>query len=313
MSQAYYVRIRGRVHGPIDRTKLDHLVARGQLSRIHEISTDGQNWQAASTMPELFVQPVAAAQPIENSGHEVPSRTISNTNSPSSPPTTTESSQPHDEPGFDLVEDSTSWYYAVGGSQLGPIPINDLANLIRTHQVSQRDLVWTNEMENWVEAGTVSSLASLFKTEHTPTNTESYGHDFTATDGGTDDVIHFELQQWSGSVGWVRNLAFFLGLLSSGKGIVGILSCLVDFSTGKLLSGLVQMVVGVLIAWTGVTLVRLKRELNATSEVRTSNAIAATLRMTTPVWRSLAVSLIAMIIGLLFLLLVEYPSGPESS
>jgi hypothetical protein len=54
MDNQYYIRIRGRVLGPYDMEKLQALVRRGQLSRIHEISGDGVNWLPAPTLPGLF-------------------------------------------------------------------------------------------------------------------------------------------------------------------------------------------------------------------------------------------------------------------
>ena len=54
MDTALYMRIRGRVLGPYDQEKLQGLARRGQLSRMHELSTDGVSWVRASNFPELF-------------------------------------------------------------------------------------------------------------------------------------------------------------------------------------------------------------------------------------------------------------------
>ena len=50
-----YIRVRGRVLGPYDQERLQQMVRRGQLSRMHEISTDGTHWVRAATYSELFV------------------------------------------------------------------------------------------------------------------------------------------------------------------------------------------------------------------------------------------------------------------
>jgi len=55
MDTQLYLRVRGRVLGPYDQEKLQSLVRRGQLSRMHEVSTDGTHWVQAGTYPELFV------------------------------------------------------------------------------------------------------------------------------------------------------------------------------------------------------------------------------------------------------------------
>lgn len=54
MDTQLYLRVRGRVLGPYDEEKLQSLVRRGQLSRMHEVSTDGAHWVRASTYAELF-------------------------------------------------------------------------------------------------------------------------------------------------------------------------------------------------------------------------------------------------------------------
>ena len=56
-----YVRLRGKVHGPFDETRLKAMVNRGQLSRIHQVSEDGNSWTKASAYDELF----AAAEGLE--------------------------------------------------------------------------------------------------------------------------------------------------------------------------------------------------------------------------------------------------------
>src|SRR5258708_33548221 len=49
-NQQYFIRVRGKVLGPFTLEKLKALRARGQFSRIHEVSTDRQDWQPASTL-----------------------------------------------------------------------------------------------------------------------------------------------------------------------------------------------------------------------------------------------------------------------
>jgi len=54
VSELYFVRIRGRVQGPFDLEKLQQMVRRGRLSRIHELSSDRKSWCSAAENPELF-------------------------------------------------------------------------------------------------------------------------------------------------------------------------------------------------------------------------------------------------------------------
>jgi len=54
MSETYYIRIRGKVSGPHDLDQLKEMKARGQLSPIHEASTDKVSWWPARRLEEIF-------------------------------------------------------------------------------------------------------------------------------------------------------------------------------------------------------------------------------------------------------------------
>ncbi len=54
------------------------------------------------------------------------------------------------------------WYYALGSSRFGPVPMARLVELIRVGQVRPDTLVWREGMGDWVAARTVAELqASL--------------------------------------------------------------------------------------------------------------------------------------------------------
>jgi uncharacterized RDD family membrane protein YckC len=50
------------------------------------------------------------------------------------------------------------WYYAVGGQQRGPVPLETLRTLAASRQLQPQDLVWSPAMENWQQAGSVEGL-----------------------------------------------------------------------------------------------------------------------------------------------------------
>ena len=50
----YYVRLRGRQTGPYDLPTLKKLARQGQVSRLHQVSSDGVSWQSAATVESLF-------------------------------------------------------------------------------------------------------------------------------------------------------------------------------------------------------------------------------------------------------------------
>lgn len=63
----YYVRQRGRVHGPFPLSKLRAMSLRGQFSRVSEISLDGRSWMSAARLDEVFGESPSIA---ENAGEK---------------------------------------------------------------------------------------------------------------------------------------------------------------------------------------------------------------------------------------------------
>lgn len=53
----------------------------------------------------------------------------------------------------------SSWYYAKGGQQNGPVPLDDLVRLVGTGTVAPTDLVWREGMKDWLPAAQVPELA----------------------------------------------------------------------------------------------------------------------------------------------------------
>ncbi|MDO5565088.1 MAG: GYF domain-containing protein [Planctomycetia bacterium] len=54
-----FIRIRGRVHGPLSETQITQMIQQGKAGKFNEVSTDGKNWKRASEFPELFPQKVS--------------------------------------------------------------------------------------------------------------------------------------------------------------------------------------------------------------------------------------------------------------
>ena len=50
------------------------------------------------------------------------------------------------------------WYYASGGQQQGPVPLESLKQMLASGQVQPGDLVWSQGMPNWAAANTVPGL-----------------------------------------------------------------------------------------------------------------------------------------------------------
>lgn len=156
MSDTYFVRIRGRVHGPMDMTRLQTLAQKGQLSRIHEVSRDSRSWQSASTVPEIFqkrADAVAAKAATIDARRTVapePRQAAAAAENPS-------------EPATNVSSQSKVWHYSINGSQYGPASLLELTNLIRSGSIKRDDLVWKQTMAQWGEAGHIPELAGLFQ------------------------------------------------------------------------------------------------------------------------------------------------------
>ena len=56
MNGRYFIRVRGRKHGPLTAEQLHSLARRGRFARHYEVSTDGKSWRQASEFPELFAR-----------------------------------------------------------------------------------------------------------------------------------------------------------------------------------------------------------------------------------------------------------------
>ena len=62
--ETYFVRSRGKVTGPFDLGGLQRLVKLGMLSRVHEVSTDKQNWVSAATVPGVLQEAALRAPTV---------------------------------------------------------------------------------------------------------------------------------------------------------------------------------------------------------------------------------------------------------
>ncbi len=49
-----YVRFRGRTVGPLTSQKIQDMVRRGQITRLHELSDDGSSWTRADEFRDFF-------------------------------------------------------------------------------------------------------------------------------------------------------------------------------------------------------------------------------------------------------------------
>jgi hypothetical protein len=309
MSGEYYVRIRGRVHGPLTLQKLHNLVQKGQLSRIHEISPDGRSWQPAAKMAELFTSPASVTAPSTGAAGFSPAASEQT----ESFVDLSKGSDPRDvwDGNSAAAIPSESWYYAIGGAQQGPVSTAQLIDLIRTVTVTPSSMVWKNDMDTWTEASNVATLIPHFQsrarsqanphlnnsgatTSNRPTD-DGFNSEAIST-GRFEDVVNFELQKWSGSLLLAQIAAILAGLLSIVGGIFCVLAFVVSVQFSTIVIGLLNMTVGGMTLMVGIAMVKLRRQVNDAALKSSGESIMHAIRAVTPVWKILAWTLITTIV-----------------
>ncbi len=161
MDTQLYLRVRGRVLGPYDQEKLQTLVRRGQLSRMHEVSTDGTHWVRASTYAELF-----AGAPVKL---VVPEMVVAAPPPPAQQPANDFTLALADEAGTEapaspkavLPAAGRGWYYENLGAQHGPVDESYLRQMLAVGQLDSEALVWNDSMPQWIAASQIPGLLPM--------------------------------------------------------------------------------------------------------------------------------------------------------
>ncbi len=139
-----YVRFKGKTLGPLTSNKVQELIKRGQITRMHELSSDGMSWMRAEEFGNIFqTQRNAASQSSGPRGETtVGAPTTSVANLPASAPRVGEAPEPKVE-----------WYAHIDGENQGPINSSKFMQMIDSGQVSVDTLVWRAGFEDWQPAG----------------------------------------------------------------------------------------------------------------------------------------------------------------
>lgn len=150
MSDSYYVRSQGKVHGPFSFDDLKTKAGKGHLKKTHQVSTDRRKWQPARRVEGLFPPPPKPPQPTpEAKAPEVVE------------PELVEVSLIDDEP-LEVVEpeDETEWHYCLQGDEQtqGPILETRLKKLFQSGRLPYDTLVWNETLGDWVEANRIPAL-----------------------------------------------------------------------------------------------------------------------------------------------------------
>ncbi|MEZ6115711.1 MAG: DUF4339 domain-containing protein [Pirellulaceae bacterium] len=138
MSNSYYVRLRGKIAGPFDEQKLLELAKRGQFSRVHEVSSNQQEWQRAGDVFSFFQAKKS-------------SRDASSSHSDR------KGSQPANETNANAPSES-SWYLAHQGAEVGPMTFAELKQRVNALASPHDASVWRQGFQDWQPANSIDGL-----------------------------------------------------------------------------------------------------------------------------------------------------------
>ncbi len=139
----FFVRIRGKVHGPFSVKQLSALRSQGRFSETDEVSLDGNTWEPASTLEQLFA---SLQKPSQTKSREMNAEPI---------PVSASSTSKSPTPARDA---SAVWHYSVNDEQLGPVSLSELRQMLDLGRLTLRDLVWRQGMSEWCTASEVKEL-----------------------------------------------------------------------------------------------------------------------------------------------------------
>ncbi|GAB6167502.1 hypothetical protein JCM19992_35020 [Thermostilla marina] len=125
-NSVYYVQVRGKALGPLRFDQVKQLIDRGQLTRSHPVSKDGNGWCAAGNLAELF--------PPDPTPEPDPEPAAESASSGDKPPQTA---------------DETKWYYEIDAQEFGPVPESQIRSLIASGALTAKNHVWCAGMESW--------------------------------------------------------------------------------------------------------------------------------------------------------------------
>ncbi len=167
-----YIRFKGKVLGPLTFHKIQDLARRGQITRMHDLSSDGVNWVKAEEFGNVFSQArspgsdapreeVPAAQDHGNSTQALPKSPLNATKgAPLLDGTGTNKKELLPRPG-ESPDQTIQWYAHLNGANQGPLSSSNLEAAVKTEQITRETLIWRAGFDDWKPA--VQGFPELFK------------------------------------------------------------------------------------------------------------------------------------------------------
>lgn len=222
MTDQYYIRIRGRVQGPFDSEKLRTLARRGQFSRLHEISLDGNTWTTAKDYPDFFQ---GASQPIAEARGATSSSTAQTPTMAATP--------------------KTEWFYLQGGQTRGPVEQSAFVSMVLAQQLPIETEVWKDGMTDWIPANRVSGLLPMQSGINGGTQNPSVHSSNNGSVSSSEKVDTIVIRSLTEGRPWVNFLAimgYIWGALAFCAAILSIILAARAKAGPLLASGLFQLI-----------------------------------------------------------------------
>lgn len=251
-----FIRFKGKTLGPLTSTKVQELVRRGQITRMHELSSDALSWTRAEEFGDFF-RPTRSATASPQGGAANATRTTDSASydqlemAPVSRP----------RPGEAAV-DNVEWFAHIGGANRGPMTTIAMNAKIQSSEIERDTLVWRSGFDEWMPA------ADAFADQFAPAQSDSlsaasFGSSMT---GRSDSEL---IERMVRPRGWVMFLSISLMVLSAISTIYVITQMVVGTETrfaGRgsgviVLAGLMSLTFNGLTAFGAVLLLKYARGL----------------------------------------------------
>lgn len=245
-----YVRFKGKTLGPLSLQKARDLVRRGQITRMHELSTDGVSWMRGEEFGSLFQssRPTVAERETLVAGSEIPSGVVSESRGTGPDGPNPQRPEPTDSKRVETVEPSVQWYAHIDGENRGPLDKRAVQSAIEEGKITGDTLVWRAGFDDWKRASECFSRKIGKRPDPMVDLGDSQTRTMTHPPGSSSQSeldLHYELQQHRP---WV--MFFSIGIMLTA--ILNAVTCIAYMVVGASspTTGSAKVVIGL----TGLTL-----------------------------------------------------------
>lgn len=263
------------MQGPFDLEKLQLMVRRGQLGRMHELSRDGATWSRAAEFPEIFEAAKAVAQAKLNESRRFETVSPAASAAPQTPNPATEG----------------PWYYAVAGKECGPLEFPALRELAARGDIRPDTLVWTPRLTSWMPVGEVSGLDLFPAAGRAGDTSNKLGESISVSTGSSDTEIGDLAENLSRAATrsrvWTILIAVVLILMAAVSALRSLLLVGLGIGRGEAglaVYGLMSFVSAIVLVIGGALLINYSRHLGRVKRTRSILALETALRALHGFW-----------------------------